>query len=488
MSLDLENIQGDILSGLPKKTQTYFFFQITEVESFRRRLWLFANFITTVKQVQDDRKAINEHKSKGNTTFLPIVGVNIAFSHKGFVKMGIDDSVLTGDANFLGGQKQDAESLGDKGTGSGANFVPDWDAPFLEDIHGVILVSGGTHEAVNETLEDAQFVLGLTPVGLTFPTQSFIKEVTTIVGDVRPGKESGHEHFGFLDNISNPSVIGFDNNPNPGPKQVPAGVLVMGHTGDTVTDRKWAVDGSFLAFRYLLQGVPEFDKYLKDTAPKVPVPGFRTDEVKELLGARFIGRWKNGTPIDLSPFTDSPSIAADPQKINNFHYSGELNFQKVCPFASHTRKTNPRADLEDAPAPHATSIEHNRIMRRGVQFGPEVTQAERDSGETVNRRGLLFACYQTSITTGFAFLQKSTSPHSPTCWANNAKFQPFQTTPQVPGLDPIIGQGNREMSGIDPDNPATVLSNIPVFVTPRGGEYFFSPSLKALEETIGNAA
>ncbi|KAF8225253.1 Dyp-type peroxidase [Tricholoma matsutake] len=474
MSLDLNNIQGDILSGLPKKTQTYFFFEITDVKRFRQQLAKFADNIRTVKQVLDDRKDIDDHKRKGNKDFLSKVGVNIAFSHKAFVKLGIDDSVLTGDANYLRGQKKDAESLGDKGTGSGANFAPDWDAAFLKDIHGVILVSGGTREAVEDALKKAKQAFGLSS------SESSIQEVISIIGDVRPGKESGHEHFGFLDSISNPAVIGFDKNPNPGPKPVPAGVLVMGHPGDTVADRKWAADGSFLAFRYLLQGVPEFDKYLKDTATQVPVPGFSTDEVKELLGARFIGRWKSGTPIDLSPFTDIPSIAADPQKINNFHYSGELNSQKFCPFASHIRKTNPRADLEDAPAPHATSIEHNRIMRRGVQFGPEVTQAERDSGKTANRRGLLFACYQTSITAGFAFLQQS--------WANNAKFQPFQTTPQVPGLDPIIGQGNRQMSGADPNNPATVLSNIPVFVTPRGGEYFFSPSLKALKQTIGSAA
>lgn len=46
-------------------------------------------------------------------------------------------------------------------------------------------------------------------------------------------------------------------------------------------------------------------------------------------------------------------------------------------------------------------------MRRGIPFGPEVTGAERQAGKTANDRGLLFVCYQTSITNGFAFMQKS---------------------------------------------------------------------------------
>jgi deferrochelatase/peroxidase EfeB len=57
------------------------------------------------------------------------------------------------------------------------------------------------------------------------------------------------------------------------------------------------------------------------------------------------------------------------------------------------------------------SIQNQRITRRGVQFGPEVTKKETDDGKTEHDRGLLFASYQTSITNGFAFIQKRTSPH-----------------------------------------------------------------------------
>lgn len=465
-ALDLDNIQGDILSGLPKKTETFLFFQITNVGSFRNQLFKYAPRIKTVAQVLKDRKDIEDHKKKGDKTLMPMVGVNIAFSHKGLVKMGIDDSVLTGDANFLGGQKADAHSLGDKGTGIGPNFVPDWKPAFLQEIHGVILVSGESHKSVNKAIQEAKQAFGV------LTSKASIKEVISTSGDVRPDKEAGHEHFGFLDGISNPSVIGFDKNPNPGPKPIPAGVMVMGHEGDTVSNRSWAVDGSFLVFRYLSQTVLEFDNFLRDHP--VLMPGLTPAEGSELLGARLVGRWKSGAPVDLSPFEDDPTLGVDPQKNNNFHFSAETNFQKICPFAAHVRKTNPRADLEGLTPP--ISIQNQSIMRRGIPFGPEVTGAERQAGKTANDRGLLFVCYQTSITNGFAFMQKN--------WANNPNFPFGEKTPEVPGLDPIIGQGDRKLSGTDPNNPATELS-VPEFVLPRGGEYFFSPSLKALKETLG---
>lgn len=50
-------------------------------------------------------------------------------------------------------------------------------------------------------------------------------------------------------------------------------------------------------------------------------------------------------------------------------------------------------------------------------------------------------------------------------------------------LDPLIGQGTRAMSGLDPLAEQTVLP-MPTFITARGGEYFFSPSIKGLKSTI----
>ena len=75
-----------------------------------------------------------------------------------------------------------------------------------------------------------------------------------------------------------------------------------------------------------------------------------------------------------------------------------------------------------------------------------------------------------------------------TGWCNNPAFPFTEQTPEVPGLDPLIGQtGNDErglMSGVNPNAPSTTVALTKEWVVSRGGEYFFSPSIKALKETI----
>jgi len=76
-------------SGLPKKTQSYIFFQIVDVKKFKADLARFVPLVKTVAGVLEDRHLIKEHKKKGHKTLIPLVGVNIAFSHLGFVKVNV---------------------------------------------------------------------------------------------------------------------------------------------------------------------------------------------------------------------------------------------------------------------------------------------------------------------------------------------------------------------------------------------------------------
>ena len=310
--------------------------------------------------------------------------------------------------------------------------------------------------------------------------------------------------FGFLDGISQPAIKDVDTNPDAGQEIVPQGTILLGREGDAtptgpITRPSWALDGSFLAFRYLFQLVPEFDTFLKQN----PIPGPPPNEGSELLGARLVGRWKSGAPVDLAPIKDEPGLATDPSKRNNFDYSFPDGSQRQdrCPFAGHTRKMNPRAGLSDA------ALQPHRIVRRGVQFGPEVSHEEETSHKTIHGRGLLFAAYQSNLAQGFHFLQQSkscfyllflcttssfkknqlTSPlPSHLGWANNTGF-PFNRPANItPGFDPIIGQDAnptaRELEGWNPNSQSTELKLSAQWVVPKGGEYFFSPSLVALKE------
>lgn len=98
--------------------------------------------------------------------------------------------------------------------------------------------------------------------------------------------------FGFLDGVSQPAVKGVDPKALPGQDFIRQGIVLCGREADTVDTRpSWALDGSFLSFRFLPQLVPEFDRFLK----KNPIPGVLPPSFgSELLGARLVGRWKSG--------------------------------------------------------------------------------------------------------------------------------------------------------------------------------------------------
>ncbi|KAH8102235.1 Dyp-type peroxidase [Cristinia sonorae] len=471
---DLNNVQGDVVIGFSKRFESAVFFQIDNADAFRKQLAALVPKITTAAQAASDKDKIKEHKRNGGKDLLKISGLNISFSQTGLTALGITDDL--GDGPFRDGQLKGAEALGDSGSTVNGVFQPNWVPAFKNPIHGVIIVSGDSHATVEERLLDTKNTLKLSPQGGT------CHEIIRLNGAVRPDDQKGHEHFGFLDGISNPAVKDIDTTPFPGQETVAQGIVLLGREKDTPPRPSWALDGSFLAFRYLFQLVPEFNDFLRQNA----IPGLSPEDGAEFLGARLVGRWKSGAPLDLTPLKDDPELGKDPQRNNNFRYDfpEDIQTQDRCPFAAHVRKTNPRFDLEGVPPEKGGpfSTENRRIVRRGIPFGPEVTPQEKQSKTTTQERGLLFRCYQSNIANGFQFIQES--------WANATGFPPFKPADQVPGFDPIIGQvnsGTRSMTGANP-NAATASLQLPTeWVVSKGGEYFFSPSLPALKTTFAKA-
>lgn len=101
--------------------------------------------------------------------------------------MGITDDI--GDKAFTDGQFSDAENLGDKGSKDpSGKFVPsNWLDAFRHPVHGVIILSGPSHGTVKAMLRDVKQIFR---VG---SHHASVKVVLEVVGDVRPGKEKGHE-------------------------------------------------------------------------------------------------------------------------------------------------------------------------------------------------------------------------------------------------------------------------------------------------------
>jgi deferrochelatase/peroxidase EfeB len=203
-------------------------------------------------------------------------------------------------------------------------------------------------------------------------------------------------------------------------------------------------------FRKLEQHVRAFKEHEQKLAETLGLIG---EEAKR-AGALVVGRFQDGTPVVLHPTAG--------RSTNNFIYDDDPHGQK-CPFQAHIRKVNPRRP----------GIPH--IVRRGITYG------ERKIGPWDNPSlaelpiggvGLLFMCYQRNIAQQFEALQY--------LWASDPRLP----RGQAPGIDPIIGQPGGNGVGQQKwpaqwDDPREKHKPFDFhgFVTFKGGEYFFAPSI-----------
>ena len=259
----------------------------------------------------------------------------------------------------------------------------------------------------------------------------------------------------------------------------------------------WNKNGSFLVFRRLRQDVGGFHDFLKNEGERLKLGA-------ELFGAKCVGRWASGAPIERAPTADNLKMSRDDCANNAFDFQDATvpkapkpgsdqcadNFPKslaqedkdglVCPFAGHIRKAYPRDDVAVDPKtknpPNEADTETHRLLRRGIPFGdPFDPTVIPDDGN----RGLLFLAYQTSIENQFEFVIKN--------WVNDPEFKDPGS-----GHDPILGQadknGNRErFFAVKLANGEKQTIRIEEdWVIPTGGGYFFSPSIHALELLSGS--
>lgn len=467
--LDLDQIQGDVLIGLQKLFERFTFFEIKDIRAFKPALRnRIAHRITTARTVHLREFQLRDHKSQGNKAPLPNVGVNLAFTNDGMRKL-VPGANLN-DPSFAAGAKKQADALSDPvdAQGNPTTWVPKFSNAAID---GVFLITGGTKAAIDDEAAKILAILGAS-----------VRVSYEETGNVRPGPEKGHEHFGWLDGVSQPGIAGLTD-PFPGQRLLDPGLFVFGYGPTADPPLPWMKNGSFMVFRRLKQLVPEFDEYVLTQAQSLGM-----DPV--LLGARLVGRWKSGAPLALTPSRDDTTMGPDAQRNNNFDFSDD-QAERRCPFGAHIRKTNPRADL----VPQETDVDPRRIMRAGIPFGPEVTAAEAQAHTTQTDRGLMFVCYQTSIPNQFEFVQVK--------WANNSGFIFGKKHPDgsavTTGFDPIIGQ-NAGKNPNDPPARARVMDepvpNYPTgnvrskldepddFIIPTAAAYFFVASIEAMENEL----
>jgi Dyp-type peroxidase family len=260
--------------------------------------------------------------------------------------------------------------------------------------------------------------------------------------------------------------------------------------------RLLSYNGTFMVYRKLHENVGTFNRYMQEVGEHYPGGA-------EAVVAKMSGRWRNGAPIARFP-TQAQADAfiaeleaaraavkdADTEnkkaqalahlnalrkQLTGFNFNNDLSGAH-CPMGSHIRRTNPRGCLE-----HGVNGAYNtpgaldnrrRILRRGLPYG-EVTDPSSDEGE----HGIIFMAIGTSIERQFEFVQQQ--------WINYGND--FKLANQ---RDPLLGnhdgKGDFMIEGSSAENPPFFCPRLPRFVTTRGGEYFFIPSLTAVRMIADN--
>jgi deferrochelatase/peroxidase EfeB len=329
-----------------------------------------------------------------------------------------------------------------------------WEAPYQGALHALIIVADQNADRLASTIDSIHASLAPLADLITVEQGNRIKRSDPRSGDLTL------VHFGFADGVSQPLAILQD---------IQVEVARRGHVHwDPGAPLRLLLSrgpsggwGSYLVFRKLEQNVAGF---LQAEAALVKKLGLTSNP--RVVEALIVGRFRDGYP----------SIASQPERDaspgNDFNFDND-RFGAVCPYHAHIRKTNPRGDLASAgaarpPIPHDTE-KGFRIGRRGIPYGPADYLnggAPAPSGGV----GLLFLCVQSDLN-NFEIQQAG---------SDSSDF----ATAGV-GVDATIGHSLKPspQTWITPTDGSSTSPAPEVqfafanFVTLRGGEYFFLPSM-----------
>jgi Dyp-type peroxidase family len=474
MPLKLEEIQGNVVAGFNKDHTSFLLFALPDDQA-QARAWLadLVDEVATADEVQrfNDLFRTIRKRRRGREGVVEAAWMNLALTHEGLAKLGVDQNELHQfPQEFREGMRKRNRILGDVGD----NDPEQWPNGLgKRPIHSLMVIAADSLEDLNR--EALYFVRHAASHGVSLVFQQ--------EGMTRPDAP-GHEHFGYRDGVSQPSIRGLtassyypdgsDRNDSP-QDVIAAGELVLGYpherSPDSVDDPMspepgWTHNGSYLVFRRLRQDVKGFRDFLAAEAA-------RQNMSADLFGAKLVGRYRSGAPLmgagnaAEDPGTTDPSTL-DKDKINAFGYATDPQGTQV-PRAAHIRKTYPR----DQQASGKELAEHPRILRRGIPFGQSFRPGHPPHSPFgadppfPDDRGLCFVCYQRSIRDQFERIQCT--------WVNR------EEVPQAgDGVDPVASQAAGERRMRIPGTEANPV-RLPRWVTTTGGEYFFSPSISALE-------
>ena len=469
MSLDVRDIQGNLLRGFGHHHARHFALAVGDPAGGRA---LIGGLLPGEEPVETNVTTA-EHWGDDEPTHC----LNVGVTWPGLQALGVPDAVLaTFPDAFRAGSAARSKApdpdyahgigLGDVGAGAPANWVVGGDAtPPVHLLLSLYMRDPDGLERVSAVLRDQFAAHALTEVSA---------HDGTAIGD------RGEVHFGYRDGIAQPRMPDFhgrqyaDMQPEAG-----AGDFLLGrdhsnrYGGNYLGDVPPALgdNATYGAFRIQRQDVRAFESLLDAGAAATGLD-------REAVAAKLMGRWRNGTPVALSPDTPDPQPPLSEEELNDFDYVPRPGHRGLyddthgsrCPVGAHIRRLNPRGATVMG-MPHT-----RRILRRSMPYGPRLDSAAPPAPDEPER-GLIgyFMCGDLEMQ--FEFIQR--------VWAN----QDIAT----PGLrdtrDPIVGTqpGGGGHFAIPSANggPPVVLEDVPNLVTTRGSLYCLLPGIGGLRHLAG---
>jgi len=447
--LNETDIQGFVLRGYNLPFARYVFLHFEDAARARALIGRLLSIVTT-----------GQHWDGGK----PQSTVNISFTHRGLAAFDLPDATLLSfPVEFQQGMKSRAHILGD----TGINSPEHWDQLWHDNrVHAWLGIQGQSPAALDIRCSDIRALLKETGGAIELASQ----DAAAIMDN---GKPTSREHFGYTDGFGNPDYLGVERSTQPGQgKLMPDGTWAPLATGELLLGYAdeagelpvapiphiLASNGTFMVYRKLHQNLATFRAYLDEHSTQ-----YRGG--KEKLAAKFIGRWRDGTPIELSPDKPDQSIVKDPNRNTNFTFGTDPEGTR-CPIGAHLRRVHPR----DAFGFNGRLVDRRRITRRGLPYGPPVPEGEPASdGE---ERGIVFMALNASISRQFEFVQQQWIEYGNDAHQGNDKDMLIGNHG---GLGKFVVQGDASAS-----NPPLICAHLPNFVELRGGDYFFLPSITAL--------
>ena len=445
--LDLSRIQGFVVRGYRLPLAGFIFVRIDDAT--RAAAWISEIATEVLTAAPWSRK--------------PDSGLNVAFSYAGLAALRLPSATLASfPEEFREGMAARADALGDKGESAPAN----WERPLgTQDVHVLLMISAANQQALAD--HDRRIREGIHRAG----------GLTVVKDQIGNALADNREHFGYADGFAQPEIEGAGLPSQPGDgaplredrwRPIRAGEFILGYPDEenveprAPTPDRLATNGTFLVYRKLHQDVAAFRAQLARSAALYPGG-------EELLAAKIVGRWRDGTPIDLSPDRPDPAIVADPGRNNAFSYARDADGLR-CPIGAHVRRTNPRDSLPF----EGRLVNRHRLIRRGIPYGDPLPAGADDDGKD---RGVIFMCLQASIVRQFEFIQSQ--------WINRGNAFTLGEDQDVI-VAPQDGPGPHKMT--IPGNPPFFVGPLQRVVTVKGGEYFFVPGMNGLEFLASAAA